>query len=153
MNTGVILETETDKQAEQITIERLTKVLPQPVSIYPLPALSRVDYFIGRHDSLTAAIEVKNRKQDAKYVRQYGGLMLKHRKIDELRQLSQMLQLPVYLVFGFGGGYGEIHLAEPDNLTHLQPQTPPTRRNYRGLACDNEPVVYLDWATDLRRVV
>ncbi len=152
MNTGIILETEADRTAEKLTVTRFANLLPYPTVVHRLPDLSRVDYFLSHQTEIKAAAEIKTRKQTRQQIQQYGGLMMKHRKIIELNQLADQLDLPVWLIIGFDNGRGEIHAAQPRLLTDLAPCTPPTRRNYRGLACDDEPVVYLDWTKDLKRV-
>jgi hypothetical protein len=155
MSTGIILETNQDKTAETLAIGRIANLLEQTrgtIQTHRLPDLSRVDYLLSLNGVLTWAIEVKTRKQTAQQIQQYGGLMLKHRKILELQQIAESLQLSTWLLFAFENGGGAMYVTEPSSLTHLETQTPPRRHNYRGLACDDEPIVYLDWNRDLRRV-
>ena len=151
--SGVILETDDDRRLEQRTIDRLLTISSYGSSAIRLPALSAVDYVIIRKSRVTTAVEIKTRKESVDQIRSYGGLMLKHRKLLELQTIGTLLQVPVICAFAFDNAEGEIYLAYPDKLTGLEPQEPPRRRNYRGLACDEEPVVYLDWKTHLWRVM
>lgn len=146
------VETQLDQEAEERTMRRLLALMPYGTTQVRAPELSFVDRFMVQDGRLRAAIEVKTRKQTDTEVRAYGGLMLKHRKLLELQHIADLMQIPTYVVYAFSSGHGAIYTADVTTLTNLQPQEPPRRRNYRGLACDLEEVVYLDWANHLRMV-
>ena len=150
---GVILETDQDRNFEKTTIRRLLEISAYGSSAIQLPPLSVVDYLLVKEEKVTHAIEIKTRKETAEQVRSYGGLMLKHRKVLELQQIKNLMQIHAVVVFAFENGQGEVHLCDVTTITGLEPQTPPRRRNYRGLACDEEPVVFLEWNNHVRRVM
>ena len=150
--SGVILETDTDRTLEQATIDRILSIATAGTTAVQLPPLSAVDYLLIKDGTATVGIEIKTRKESVDQIRGYGGLMLKHRKVLELQQISTLLQIRVIVVFAFDNATGPILICEPATLTDLEPETPPRRRNYRGLPCDEEPVVYLDWTKHLRRI-
>lgn len=151
--SGVILETDTDRSVETATIRRILTIATTGSIAIRLPALSAVDYALIRDGIVTAMIEIKTRKESVEHISGYGGLMLKHRKVVELQNLGTYLQVPVIVAFAFDNGTGPILICDPSTLTDVEPMPPPRRRNYRGLACDEEPVVYLDWTRHLRRVL
>lgn len=151
--SGVILETDADRSLERRTIERLMITMWYDSRPVQMPPLSAIDYIIEVDGRARLGLEIKTRKESVDQIRSYGGLMLKHRKLVELQTIGNLLQLPINCVFAFDNAEGQIHIAYPDKLTGLEPQAPPRRRNYRGLACDEEPVVYLDWKTHLWRVM
>lgn len=151
--SGVILETDNDRSLERRTIERLMITMWYDSRPVQMPPLSAIDYIIEVDGRARLGLEIKTRKESVDQIRSYGGLMLKHRKLVELQTIGNLLQLPINCVFAFDNAEGQIHIAYPDKLTGLEPQAPPRRRNYRGLACDEEPVVYLDWKTHLWRVM
>jgi len=150
---SVILETDTDRAAEDTVIRRLVALLPDGARSIKAPRLSFLDYLIEQDGEISLAVEVKTRKQTPEDIMRYGGLMLKERKLLELQQIATLMNVPTFIAFGFEHGLGAIMVAEPAKITDLQAQTPPPRRNYRGLACDEDPVVYLDWTAHLRRVL
>lgn len=142
-----ILETEYDRIVEERSIKRIVEARGKCKS-YKFPRLSVVDHIIsGPEDDAEAIafVDIKGRKETAGQVRKYGGLMLKHRKIAELIALSEALKIPAFFVWPFESGLGDIYWARPESLVHKEPMDPPPRRKYRGLECDNEPVVYLEW--------
>lgn len=141
-----ILQTDLDAQLEKRAIDRLSRAYDRtPIK---LPDLSAMDYLLADGDKLVAGIEIKTRKESPAQIKQYGNLILKWRKYEELKVISQTLNIPTFVLFAFENAEGELALL---NIAHLSdsnpvPQTPPVRRNYRGLACDEEPVIYFDWA-------
>jgi hypothetical protein len=144
------LETDDDRDAEHRTMSRLVAITGG--TEIGAPPLAAVDRFIVKTGRVVAAVEIKTRKETAEQVRGYGGLMLKHRKLGELQQLARLLRVPTYAVFGFQSGFGAIYVANVERVAGLEPQPAPRRRRYRGLACDDEPVVYLDWQHHLRQL-
>jgi hypothetical protein len=76
-------------------------------------------------------------------VRQYGGLLLKHRKIDEMRLLISTTRLPATVVFAFENGEGELYGCRIESLPNKPLQY--TGRRDRNLATDEEPVALLNW--------
>jgi hypothetical protein len=148
----ITLETETDRTGEQATINRfIERCGPNYQAIGTLP-FAIIDYALIHNNRITNYLEIKNRKESRDQVQQYGGLMLKHRKVLELHALAEQMKTPTHVVYGFNSGHGEIWIATVSDLIGLMPQDPPRRRNYRGLACDEEPVIYLDWSLDVKRV-
>ena len=150
--TSPILETQHDKALEGEAIRRILETAAPETSAVSLPALSAIDYLLVKDQQVTAGVEIKTRKETVEQIRSYGGLMLKHRKLVEMAALSEMLRARCFVAFCFENSQGPILLAEPSRLTDLPPVTPPPRRNFRGLPCDEEPVVYLDWDTHLVRL-
>lgn len=146
-----ILETDRDREIERRVIER---ILEDRDDLTPLrlPRLAFCDYLISGNGEIVGAVEIKSRKETSEQVRKYGGLMLKERKFLELREFTRTLYIPSIVAFAFSNGEGDIYFAEPTKIGYLEAVTPPPRRNYRGLPCDDEPVVYLDWDKHLRRV-
>lgn len=149
---SVRLETDNDRHLEATAIQRILNAANPGFTAVSLPALSAMDYLLVKDQQATTGIEIKTRKEPVEQVRKYGGLMLKHRKLLEIAQLAEILRINGYVAFCFENATGPILLAEPRKLLHLTPTTPPPRRNYRGLACDEEPVVYLDWDQHLQRL-
>lgn len=147
------LETNADRQLEQATMDRLLAGSTHGATAVQLPELSAVDYVTMRDGKITTAVEIKTRKETVEQIRGYGGLMLKHRKLLELQTIGTLLRVPVVVAFAFENDTGPIYLAYPERLNGHEPQQPPRRRNYRGLACDEEPVIYLDWDKDLWRAL
>lgn len=147
----IVLETDTDRGLERTAIDRIIASVPPGVHAIPLPPMSAIDYMLAR-DTITAGIEIKTRKETVEQVRGYGGLMLKHRKLVEMQQIATLLRAPCYVAFCFENARGPILILDVSTVTDPTPHTPPPRRNFRGLACDEEPVVYLDWDLDLRRI-
>lgn len=147
---NVILETDNDRALE----DRVIAWLAGTFKAVPLraPQLSFIDAFFAREGVLVAAMEIKTRKEPMEKVQAYGGLMLKERKLLELQALQRLMRLPTFIVFAFRNGLGEILLANVEHVHGLEAVVPPPRRNYRGLACDEDPVVYLDWDRHLSRV-
>lgn len=146
---SVRLETDDDRRLEGTAIRRILGHASDDTRVVAMPPFSAIDYLLIRHWQATTGIEIKTRKESVEQVRSYGGLMLKHRKLLEMANLSEMLQIRAIVAFCFDNAEGPILLAEPAKLLNLQPVPPPPRRNYRGLTCDTEPVVYLDWDSDL----
>lgn len=150
---GVILETDADRELELVTIRRLLGIAKSGSTAVQLPLLSAVDYLIQRDGVVTAGIEIKTRKETVEKIQSYGGLMLKHRKFLELRELSTLLQAPMFVAFAFENGNGPILTVEPMKIHDPEPVIPPPRKNFRGLPCDEEPVIFLDWSRDLTRLL
>jgi hypothetical protein len=138
-----ILQTDLDAQLEKRAIDRLSRVYDRtPIK---LPDLSAMDYLLADGDKLVAGIEIKTRKESPEQIKQYGNLILKWRKYEELKLISQILNIPTFVLFAFENAEGELALLNIANLIDPIAQTPPVRRNYRGLACDEEAVIYFDW--------
>lgn len=149
---GVILETDNDRSLERVTINRILELSAYGTTAVQLPPLSAVDYFLVKDGKVTHGIEIKTRKESVEQIRGYGGLMLKHRKVLELQQIKNLMQIYALCVFSFENAKGEIYYCDVTTISGLVPQTPPRRRNFRGLPCDDEPVVFLDWEKHLRRI-
>jgi hypothetical protein len=146
------LQTDTDREREEHVIKRLISLYPQATA-YRMPPFALTDYAIVDDDDLIAFIEVKVRKESAKEIREkYGPLMLKARKVDELIALKESTKAAVVIAFAFNDATGDLYLTAPDHIRHKTGQAPPARKRFRGLPCDNEPVIYLDWDTDLQLV-
>lgn len=128
---------------------RFMKGMPPDTQAFRTPQYSVVDYVITRGHQVRSMLELKIRKEPLTKVKSYGGLMLKHRKIVELSALQDAMRAEVWVVFAFDNGTGEVLAAKPAQLLDLPLEDPPRRRNYRGLATDEEPVCYLDWDTHL----
>lgn len=140
------LETELDQQLERRAIERLTHAYDY--TAIKLPDLSPMDYLIADGSEIIAGVEIKTRKESPEQIRQYGKLILKWRKYQELNAISQLLHIPTYVLFAFENSEGQLSMLNIQALekTNPKPADPPIRRNYRGLACDEEPVIYFDWS-------
>jgi hypothetical protein len=152
-DVGVRLETSADMVLEARTIERLLTIASEGTSADRLPPMSAVDFILIRGGTATGLVEVKTRKESLERIKSYGGLMLKHKKLTELQTLSSLMNIPTFVVFAFENAEGPLLVCDPRQITDAQPVAPPTRRNYRGLACDEDPVIFLDWEKDLRRVM
>lgn len=146
---NVTLETERDRMLEQAFMNRFMARLPEDTANHRMPQYSIVDYVITRAGEVRYFLELKIRKETVEQVKTYGGLMLKQRKVLELHQFSEAVKADVWVVFAFANGSGDVLVAQPRHLLNLPPEDPPRRRNYRGLATDEEPVVYLDWSQHL----
>lgn len=140
------LETELDQKLERRAIERLTHCYDY--TAIKLPDLSPMDYLIADGPEIIAGVEIKTRKESPEQIRQYGKLILKWRKYQELHVLGELLNIPTYVLFAFENSEGQLSMLKIETLaqTNPKPQDPPVRRNYRGLACDEEPVIYFDWS-------
>lgn len=148
---NVTLETEWDRHYEEKFMRRYMSNLPDDMRYFRMPQFSVVDFVITRAYEVRYMLELKIRKETLEKVQSYGGLMLKHRKIVELNTLQEAAKTEIWIVFAFNNGEGEVLAAKPNNLLDLPLEAPPRRRNYRGLATDEEPVCYLDWDTHLTR--
>ena len=146
---GVILETEDDRRLEEAAILRLLDSSREAEYAVKMPDLSAIDYLLAKDSTAIAGVEIKTRKETHEQVQGYGGLMLKYRKLLELQQISEVLRLPSYVAFFFENTNGRIYLLDVASIRDPEPVTPPARRNFRNLACDEEPVIYLDWSRDL----
>jgi hypothetical protein len=144
---NAILETAIDRDREELTIMRLTHRTGSQA--HRLPSFSVADYMITSENTVKSFVELKIRKETEEQVRSYGGIMFKHKKLQTLQQLSALTNTPVIIVFAFENGTGTICGAAASKIPNYTPETPPRRRNYRGLATDEEAVIYLDWDTDL----
>jgi len=149
---SVRLETDRDRRLESTAIQRILEHASPDTRVVAMPPFSAIDYLLIRDWQATTGFEIKTRKESVEQVRSYGGLMLKHRKVVEMANLAEMLQIRTIVAFCFDNANGPILLAEPAKLLNLEPMSPPQRRNYRGLTCDTEPVVYLDWDHHLVRL-
>lgn len=146
--SNVVLETELDRAVEKYVLDRLLPLHDHGVEYVKTPDMSACDYFV-KHGRLVELVEIKTRKETAYAVRKYGGLILKQRKAQEMATLGRLLNVPATVVFAFGNGRGAIYQIDSSKALDLVAETPPVRRNYRGLACDEEPVYFLDWDKDL----
>lgn len=150
---GVVLETDRDRQIEEHVMKRVLTEHKVQARAIRLPRMSAIDFMLDYDGDIRFGIEIKSRKESADQVRGYGGLMLKHRKLLETQELARMLALPTWVLFAFENGNGSILACDVSKIHDMTPETPPARRNYRGLACDEEPVVYLDWSKHLQRLL
>jgi hypothetical protein len=150
---NVVLETERDRTVEEFVMQRMVGELKIEARPIRLPRMAACDFFLDYGDEIRVGLEIKTRKESMEKIKGYGGLMLKHRKLLELQDLSRMLTISTAVIFAFEDGTGPILMAEPPHIHDAEPVTPPPRRNFRGLPCDEEPVVYLDWDRHLKRVL
>lgn len=148
---NVTLETEWDRYHEDKFMRRFLSIMPVDITYFRMPQYSVCDYVVTNNTEVRYFMELKIRKETAEQVMSYGGLMLKHKKIVELANLADSTKSDVWVVWAFNNGEGDVYAARPKNLLHLPLEDPPRRRNYRGLATDEEPVCYLDWNKDLSR--
>lgn len=139
----IVLETKQDKNLERRAIGRFT-ALTQTEAI-ELPQMSAMDYLIMSYGEVVAGVEVKTRKETPEVVKAYGGIILKYRKYQELTQLGELLNLPVFVLFAFENSEGDLLLLDVRKIKNPEPQEPPVRKNYRGLATDEESVLFIDW--------
>lgn len=146
-----ILETKADRLLQYKTVYRLEEIYPQ-FTFIEMPERALMDYLVVNGCRAAMFLEIKTRKESMNQIKQYGGLMLKQRKIDEALDLANALQVQSYFLWTFDNGDGTIVRANAKDLKGLEGHTPPRRRNYRGLACDDELVVYLDWDRHLEIV-
>jgi hypothetical protein len=146
-----ILETPADRLLQYKTIYRLEEIYPQ-FTFIEMPERALMDYLVVYECRATMFLEIKTRKESMAQIKNYGGLMLKQRKIAEALNLATALQVQSYFLWTFEDGDGTIVRANAKDLIKLEGHEPPRRRNYRGLACDSEPVVYLDWDRHLEIV-
>jgi len=139
------LETELDQKLERRAIERFTRWYDY--NAIKLPELSAMDYLIADGENIIAGIEIKTRKETPEQIKEYGKLILKWRKYQELDAIGELLNIPTYVLFAFENSEGELALLHIPTLAlcNPKPEDPPVRRNFRGLACDEEPVIYFDW--------
>lgn len=150
---NVVLETDKDRDVEGFVMERMIRDLDIHAKAIRLPRMSACDFFLDYGNLIRVGLEIKTRKESVQTIQGYGGLMLKHRKLTEMQALARMLAMDILIAFAFENGTGPIMIADPSKIHDVQPVTPPARRNFRGLACDDEPVVYLDWSRHLQRVL
>lgn len=146
---GVTLETSVDRVVEERVVDRLLPLYEPGTQFHRLPSFSKCDYVVTHDGSVVEFVEIKARKEPHFAVRKYGGLMLKGYKIDDLTSLQHLTETPVNVVFAFGNGNGAFYQAAPASLGTRPRVLPPVRRNYRGLAADDDLVVMLDWDKDL----
>jgi len=152
---AVVLETHDDQLAEEIVADRLQEGWPDFIDLIPAPEMSLIDYFVSNRSGnrITLGLEIRTRKQTDTEVMQYGGLMLKQRKLLEIQQLSRALNMPIYFVFAFDNGNGNIWMANASSIpSDLPAHEPPRRRKYRDVACDTDPVLFLEWNTHVHPV-
>jgi len=140
-----VLQTDLDAQLELRAITRLQQWYDY--TFIKLPEMSAMDYLMASGTEMVAGIEIKTRKETPEQIKEYGKLILKWRKYEELLLISKLLNLPTYVLFAFENAEGELSMLNIDTLrkTDPQPAQPPIRKNYRGLATDEEPVIYFDW--------
>jgi len=150
---NVVLETDQDRTVEEFVMHRMVTDLSIEARPVRLPRMAAMDFLLDYGTDIRVGLEIKTRKEPMEKVRGYGGLMLKHRKLVELQELARMLAMSVAVVFAFDNGRGPVLIAYPFKITDVEPVAPPVRRNYRGLACDEEPVVFLDWDRHLRQIL
>lgn len=149
---AVILETSADRQAESFVANRLEAMWPYQIDLIQAPKMALLDYFVSKSNEITGGLEIRTRKQTAKEIQGYGGLMLKLRKLKDLQHLSLVLNMPIHCIFAFEEGYGDIYSCKVDGVPDLPAQTPPRRRNFRNVQCDLDPVIFLDWDKYLIRL-
>lgn len=142
---SIVLETAADRQLEEKAISRVVQNARSGTKAYRMNDFSCVDYMLTLNGEITAAVEIKTRKESVEQIKSYGGLILKHRKLIELHNLHRMLRVPCVVAFAFENAEGPIAICLAYSILDLEPKDPPKRRNFRGLECDEEPVVYLDW--------
>jgi hypothetical protein len=147
------LETANDRQLEQLATDRYVSLFGVPVQVINTRQFAYVDKLLTYKNELVGAFEIKTRKQSAATIRRYPeGLLIKHRKLQEMRQFSEMMRVPAVIVFAFENAAGEIWECNTETLPELEQHTPKPRNNFRNLACDLEPVAYLQWDQHLRQV-
>jgi len=134
-------------------MERLLTIATDGTYAGRLPSMSAVDFVLIKEGNATGLIEVKTRKETLEQIKSYGGLMLKHKKLIELQALSSLMNITTFVVFAFENAEGPLLICDPMKIRNLEPLPPPVRRNFRGLECDLDLVVFLDWDKDLRRVM
>lgn len=139
----IILETPKDKSLERRAVGRFTSITT--TEAIEMPRMSAVDYLIKDFGEVAAGLEVKTRKETPQVVMGYGGLILKNRKYLELKQIGELLNLPMYVLFAFENSEGDLLLLNVNSITNPEPRDPPKRKNYRGLATDEELVLFVDW--------
>lgn len=153
MSDFVKLETIEDKTRETAALNRLMGVLTKKHTVSETPVQSAMDAFLTKDGVLTCAIDVKIRKPSAAKLRTYEkGLWMKHRKVAECTTLEKLLKLPMFLLYVFDNGAGEMWVCQPSQCADLIPEPPLERRNPRNLSCDKELIVYLDWSKHLERI-
>lgn len=145
---SLTLETEADREREQLVIERITQTTPG-VSAQRMPQFSVADYAMTCCGKLSSFIELKIRKQTEQELRTYGGVIFKYSKLLKLQTLSTLTRAPVVILFAFENGRGPIYGCDVNRVHDYTTHKPAPRRNFRGLATDEEEVVYLDWDNDL----
>lgn len=150
---SVVLETATDRSVEEYAVDRLLSLYEPGTQFHRMPPFSFCDYAVTYNGSVTEFVEIKTRKEPHFVVRGYGGLILKCRKAEEMRTLAKMSGALTTVVFAFGNGRGAYYQINALDTEHLEPVQPPRRRNYRDLACDEEPVHMLDWDADIERIL
>ena len=151
--TTSTLETSSSISAEQLVMRRLMSSKDSKYNAHTMPQFSFIDYVITHSEKVVAFIEVKVRAEPEKLIMQYGGLMLKHRKYEELCQWARLTKTSTIIAFGFEDGKGSIYVTEPLTLGKKEPLSPPLRKINRNLDCDREEVIYLNWETDLRLIL
>jgi hypothetical protein len=150
---NVILETDRDRDVEEFVMQRMVRDLDIHAKPIRLPRMAACDFLLDYGGEIRTGLEIKTRKEPMQQIQKYGGLMLKHRKLIELQDLARVLSISTVIVFAFEDGTGPVLYVEPVKVTDVEPVAPPPRRNFRGLACDEEHVVYLDWNRHLTRVL
>tara|TARA_R110000803_G_scaffold197623_1_gene261192 strand:+ start:279 stop:734 length:456 start_codon:yes stop_codon:yes gene_type:complete len=149
--SGVTLETLSDREVELRTMMRVRDLCPD-TTFTRFPDKSVVDFALIRGEEVVHLIEVKTRKEEANVVKGYGGLILKQKKREELHALSEAMNVPASVVFSFSNAEGEMWRTIPLVDIDAEPVAPPRRRNYRGLACDEDLVLFLDWDRHIERI-
>jgi hypothetical protein len=150
---SAVLETETDRSVEVYTVQRLLTLYPEGTQFIKMPPFSFCDYVVTLDGEVIEFVEIKTRKEPHFAVRGYGGLILKCRKADEMALLAKASNTPTHVIFAFFNGKGAIYQVDVSTLANLTPVTPPRRRNFRNLSCDDEPVYMLDWWRDIERIL
>jgi hypothetical protein len=150
---SVVLETDRDRSVEERVMTRIVTELRVDATPIRLPRMAACDFLLDYGGEIRVGLEIKSRKETVDTIRGYGGLMLKHRKLVELQDIGRMMALKMVIAFAFEDGRGPVLIADPALIIDVDPVAPPTRRNYRGLACDEEPVVFLDWDQHLKRIL
>lgn len=153
MSDFVRLETDDDKTRETMVLNRLNAISGNKLQIIETPVLSAMDAFISKQGVIRCAVDVKVRKPSAAKLQTYSeGLWMKARKVSECVELENLLKFPMFLLFAFDNGHGEMWVAQPSLCTDLTPVAPRQRIRPRNLSCDDELIVHLDWKKHLERI-
>lgn len=142
------LETLSDKENERHVAQRLFE-FNRNITWAEAPEFSAVDLIGFSDGKVVNLVEIKTRMLSREETQGYypAGLILKRRKLDELIQLGDLLNVPALVLFAFDHGRGEIMSCVPSTIGEKK-DTDVGRRD-RNLKTDLEPVILLDWLMDL----
>lgn len=147
------LETQHDKTLEELATERYLSRFSVPFDVVSTLPFSNIDKLATFQGTLVMAFEIKTRKQSANDIRRYPeGLLIKSRKLQEMQAVAKLLNITSRIVFAFENAQGEIWECRTETLPPLPEHNPKPRNNYRNLACDLDPVCYLQWDEHVKRV-